>query len=92
MQPSPQQDSEIACSGASLVAQLLPDVHRAHAGSYKLQDGQYPTAELESSALVLQAMSMRVTRPPCLLVKPEFDKLSNTAFLQRKHLHHQENQ
>lgn len=39
MRPSPQQDSEIACSGEPLAAQLLPDVHKAHAGSHHLQMG-----------------------------------------------------
>lgn len=59
------------------------------AGSHQLQDGQRPSAELEPPALVLQVRSTRGIRPPCLLVKPEFDKFINTAFLQGKHLHHQ---
>lgn len=44
-------------------------------------------AELESSALVLKAMSTRVIRPPCLLVKPEFEEFINTTFLHGKFRH-----
>lgn len=37
-----------------------------------------------------QAMFTIAISPAGLLVKPEFDKFTNTAFLQGKHLHHQD--
>lgn len=52
---------------------------RLGAESHQLQGGQRPLAELESSAFALKAMSTRVIRLPCLLVKPEFEELSNTT-------------